>query len=89
MGYICFCHGDRHEEGWEVNETNASGSGCEYVYAFTKKDGHNIMLVLSSYCDDGRKMVGFFGFGDPNANWQQIGEVDLDSNTGPNWSEMK
>ena len=89
-GPSCFCHGGRNEEkGWVITEKNASGSGCEYVYAFTKKEGHNIMLVLSK---DGNKMVGFFGFGDKKATWKQIAEIDLDGKAGPDartkWSEI-
>lgn len=32
----CYCHGDRNEDPWEVNERNAAGSGIEYVYAFSR-----------------------------------------------------
>lgn len=85
----CFCHGDRKDDGWIVTEKNASGSGCEYAYAFTKgENGHNLMVVLSSYRKDGGKMVGFFGFGDKDALWREIGVVDLDSETGPDWEAI-
>jgi hypothetical protein len=71
----CYCHGDRSEEGWEVTQDNASGSGVEYVYAFDEKNGH--MYILSSYLESGDKMVGFFGMGDPNATWKPMECIDL------------
>lgn len=76
----CYCHGGRAEKGWVVTEKNASRSGCEYVYAFSGKT----MVILSSYCEDGAKMVGMFGCGDPKAKWKVIGIVDLDGNE-PDW----
>lgn len=85
----CFCHGDRHEKGWVVTEKNSAGGGCEYAYAFSKsEDGHNIMVVLSSYRKTGGKMIGMFGFGDKDAEWRQIGVVDLDSEVGPDWETI-
>ena len=76
----CFCHGERKEDGHELTEKNASGCGCEYVYAFTG----NKMVVLSSYRENGHKMIGAFGMGDPNATWKVIGEVDL-KGKAPRW----
>lgn len=72
-------HGPVCYEGAEpfvVTQKNASNSGCEYVYAFTP-DG-KFMVVLSSYCKDGDKMIGMFGKGDKNAQWKIIGEINLD-----------
>lgn len=80
----CFCHGDRHEEAWEIDEKNSSGSGCEYVYAFRVEDGKDVMVVLSSYDPDtGRKMIGMFGFGNENAVWHPIAKIDLESDELP------
>jgi len=76
----CYCHGDRKEKAQVLTEKNASDCGCEYVYAFTG----NTMLILSSYCEDGHKMIGAFGMGDPNATWKVIGEVDL-KGKAPRW----
>jgi hypothetical protein len=73
----CYCHGDRKEKGDLLTQKHASAYGCEYVYAFTK-DGKR-MLILSSYCEDGQKMIGMFGCGDPKATWKAIGEIDLDN----------
>lgn len=72
----CYCHGDKSEEPIKVTQKNASSMGCEYVYAFTP-DGKT-MVVLSSYAEDGQKMIGMFGCGDPKANWIVIGEINLD-----------
>jgi hypothetical protein len=78
----CYCHGDRSEEGMDLTEENASGVGCEYVYAFGKENGKDIMLVLSSYVGD-RKMIGMFGCGNPNAEWKVIGKIELADDTMP------
>lgn len=72
------------DEPWTVTEKNAAGSGCEYAYVFTDS---KTMLVLSSYCDDGRKMIGMFGCGDPEARWKIIAEVPLDG-PEPDWEAM-
>ena len=100
----CYCHGERHEDGWEVNERNAAGSGIEYVYAFSggaqsdelpsgedqnkaELKGKPTMFVLSSYRPSGAKMIGFFGFGDENARWRVIAQVDL-SGQEPDWKAI-
>ena len=79
----CYCHGDRKEEGSEVTHLNAAGIGVEYVYAF---DGHT-MLVLSSYTEEGKKMIGMFGMGDPKARWRIMARVDLDG-PEPDWEHL-
>lgn len=79
----CYCHGNRKEEGRVITEKNASKCGCEYVYAFTP-DGKT-MLILSSYCEDGSKMIGMFGCGDPKAEWKVIGELKLNGAAPKNW----
>lgn len=82
-GPVCFCHGERSEEGWLVTHENASSSGCEYAYVFDD----TTMLVLSSYLPDGRKMIGKFGMGAENADWHIIGVVDLDGEE-PDWGNL-
>lgn len=78
----CYCHGDRKEEGWEVTQANAAGSGCEFAYVIDQET--EAMLVMGSYTDIGSesgkkdvKMVGAFGMGDENSVWQPLGIVDL------------
>jgi len=83
----CYCHGDRSEEEWLVTQENASGSGCEYVYAF-RDNGKPEMLILSSYCENGDKMIGMFGSGDEGATWRVIETVDL-SGEEPDWEELE
>jgi hypothetical protein len=68
-----------------VTEKNASKVGCEYGYLFTS-DG-NTMVVVSSYCENGDKMVGYFGCGNPNAEWKIIGEVNLNF-PEPDWKKI-
>ena len=63
---------------------NASESGCEYVYVFTSD---NKMKILSSYCGNGKKMIGAFGMGDSEAEWKVIGIVDLDGEE-PDWDQL-
>ena len=100
VGPNCYCHGDRSEEPWEVNEQNASGSGVEWVYVFTssyaleasdpdaKATRQDAMLVLSSYSQSGRKAIGMFGMGDPKANWRLAAVVDL-KGAEPDWNAIQ
>ena len=88
----CYCHGDRQETEWLVTDENASGSGCEWAYAFTSAkttDGthYNTMLVLSSYMPDG-KMIGYFGMGNSEAVWPVVAVVDLNGEE-PNWEQIE
>lgn len=88
----CYCHGERQEEGWLVTDENASGSGCEWAYAFTSASAtdeqrHHTMLVLSSYTPGG-KMIGMFGQGDPTALWPVVAIVDLNG-AEPDWDRLE
>lgn len=84
-GPVCYCHGDRHDEGWVVTHRNASGSGCEYAYVFDMdEDEVPTLSVYSSYCNptgklSGKKMIGAFGMGDKKGVWVKIYQVDLNS----------
>jgi len=82
----CYCHGSRHKKAHVLTDKNASGSGVEYVYAFDEKT--NTMYILSSYIKSGAKMIGFFGAGDPNAEWRAIAAVDLNG-AEPNWKMIE
>ncbi|MBI2836125.1 MAG: hypothetical protein HYX85_00325 [Chloroflexi bacterium] len=82
----CYCHGDRHEEGWLVTEENAAGSGCEYAYVFAQ-NGKPVMTILSSVNADGRKMIGMFGMGNPEAKWGVLACVDLNG-PEPDWESL-
>lgn len=79
----CYCHGGRNERKWKVTERNASSSGIEYVYAF---DGCT-MIVLGSYIEDGQKMIGMFGCGDPDASWRILAEINL-LGREPDWEAL-
>ena len=79
----CYCHGGRNEQAWAVTESNASGSGVEYVYAFTGSR----MLILGSYLADGAKMIGMFGVGDERASWTVIADIDLNG-PEPDWEAI-
>lgn len=81
----CYCHGERSEEANPISEDNAADCGCEYVYAFDVAACR--MLVLSSYNDDGTKMIGMFGAGNPKAAWRIIGDVDLNAEL-PDYEKM-
>ena len=85
----CYCHGERSEAAWEVTQENASGSGCEYVYAFlpTSEQEPDRMLILCSYIASGQKMVGMFGMGDPQAQWRVLAEVLL-QDVEPDWDRL-
>ncbi len=83
-GPNCYCHGSRSEEPQKITERNASGCGCEYVYAFVD----DTMYILSSYCQDGGKMIGMFGMGDDDATWRIIATVDLKGDE-PDWKKIE
>ena len=99
-GLNCYCHGERQEEAWEVNQDNASGSGVEWAYVFTSSYAveasdparqatrQDAMLVLSSYTPSGRKAIGMFGMGDPRAHWRLAAVVDLKS-PEPDWDAIQ
>jgi hypothetical protein len=82
----CYCHGERSEPELLVTDANASGMGCEYAYVFNKE--RRTMTILSSYCDDGAKMIGMFGMGDPEAKWCEIATVNLDG-PEPDWDKIE
>ena len=86
----CYCHGDRAEEPWEVTQENAAGSGCEWAYAFTggSKPEYDAMLILSSYQPTGRKMIGYFGQGDPQSIWAVVAVVGLQGSE-PDWKALE
>ena len=80
----CYCHG-RNEPAWEVTQNNASGSGCEWAYVF---DQGPVLVVLSSYRQDGQKMIGFFGAGDPAAKWVEVARIPLEGKE-PDWVRVE
>lgn len=81
----CYCHGGRHEDAMVVTEKDAADIGCEWVYAFNHKAQ---MIVLGSYNDDGKKMIGMFGMGNPDAKWRIRATVDLNG-PEPHWGQIK
>lgn len=99
-GPNCYCHGERHEEAWEVNQDNASGAGIEWVYAFTSSYSveasdpargatrQDVLLVLSSYSSSGRKAIGLFGMGDAKAHWRLAAVIDLKGEE-PDWNAIQ
>lgn len=68
--------------GFEVNICTGIIIQKELVKLFDGK----VMFILSSYCEDGKKMIGMFGFGDENAEWKPIGRVMLDGDE-PDWEK--
>lgn len=84
-GPECYCHGKRSEKPWVVTDENASESGCEYAYGFTP--GSTVMRVMASFCDNGAKMIGMLGSGDPDAKWSMLADVDLLGDE-PDWEKM-
>lgn len=82
-GPNCYCHGTRSEKGNVITQNNASNCGCEWAYVFS---GESTMEIYSSYKSDGRKMIGAFGMGDPQACWCLCDTIDL-SKAEPDWSK--
>ncbi len=85
-GPECYCHGDRHEKGQIVTEANAATIGGEWVYAFDETTSR--MFVLSSYNENGHKMIGMFGSGNPKATWKVVASVDLNGQE-PDWKRLE
>lgn len=88
----CYCHGDACEGPQPLALDEASACGVEWVYAFD--EANNKMLILSSYRAEargraGRKMIGMFGQGDPNAVWGEVASIDLTDSTEPDWEEIE
>lgn len=85
-GWSSFPDKKYNDGDMKLTHQDASASGCEWAYAFDQEK--NEMLVLSSFCEDGAKMIGMFGSGDPNASWRIAAVVDL-SKPEPDWDEME
>ena len=73
--------GDWSEDAY--TELNAAGGGCEYAYVFDEKGQ---MAIMSAYYG-GKKMIGRFGFGDPNSEWKVFAVVDLKGKE-PDWEKL-
>jgi len=82
---VCYCHGDRCEAPNILTEKTASSIGVEWVYAFDVNN--NAMYILASYNEDGSKMIGAWGFGNPEAEWRTVAIIDLHGKE-PNWEEI-
>jgi len=63
----CFCHGERSEKGWRINQDNVEGD-TEYVYAFDRKGRMQVM----SWGDTGMVMFNLIDFTGDEPNWQDI-----------------
>jgi hypothetical protein len=85
-GPQCYCHGERSEQLDNFSLKDGPGSGCEWAYVIFP-DGK--MLVLSSYSQDGTKMIGMFGMGDEAAEWKLAAEVQLNGGPEPDWSAIQ
>ncbi|MBI3334041.1 hypothetical protein HYZ97_01000 [Candidatus Pacearchaeota archaeon] len=85
----CYCHRDWDKgdsEGWEVNQSNASRLGVEWVYAFDVPN--NTMLVIRSFNPSGAKVIGAFGLGNPDALWSVVATIDL-KGIEPDWKSIE
>lgn len=81
----CYCHGGRSEDGRPFPLESAAASGCEFAYVFYPETQR--LKILSSYSDNGRKMVGMFGQGDPDAMWYVLADVGF-NDAEPEWSKL-
>ena len=81
----CYCHGDRHEEPWELTQGTAAECGVEWAYVFDVVS--RTMTVLEAVAD-GRHSVGMFGCGNPEAAWRERAEVFL-NNPEPDWRALE
>lgn len=58
-----------------TEKDNLTESGIEFLYLIDKEN--SIMDVMSSYNEDGSKMIGMFGVGNSNSNWKVIASISL------------
>lgn len=82
----CYCHGDRSEDVSNFPLSEAAGVGCEWAYLLDPRTRH--MQVLSSYRQNGSKMIGMFGAGDPDSKWAVVADVALEGDE-PDWKGME
>jgi len=88
----CYCHEITADgravpcsaplEDRATTNLDAASCGVEWVYAFTADGCY--MHVLASECQNGKKMIGMFGMGDPAASWRTVATVDLRA-PAPDW----
>src|SRR5229473_6991035 len=71
----CFCHGDRHEEGFLITEND--DTDCEFAYVFDVEN--KTMHVL-----DRAKQPQGTGY-----YWRDIGRIELDSDQQADWDEIQ
>lgn len=81
----CFCHGDRSEEPQLFTAETAAAVGCEWAYVF---DEGPSLVVLASFNDDGGKMIGMFGMGNPVACWKEVAFIPLEG-VEPDWDRVE
>ena len=97
-GPECYCHGGRSDGPREVNDQNASGCGIEYVYHLDEgpslvilssyhQDGEKMIGAFGSGDPDGEKMIGAFGSGDPDATWKELARLPLFGEE-PDWKAL-
>ena len=81
----CYCHGDRREDPLEFTQSNAAGSGVEWVYVFDVLE--RTMTILETIFG-GRHSVGMFGAGNRYAKWRERKIICLDQ-APPNWLALE
>ena len=70
-------------DGELITHEDAAECGCEYAYVFNGAD----MEIYASMDRTGNKMVGMFGFGDPESDWRLVCTVSLDG-PEPDWEAI-
>ena len=80
---VCYCHGDRHEDGRLIYPED--DYGAEWVYVFD--DEKNTMAILMAVDEDGIHAIGFFGTNPARKTWRALGSFSLDGEE-PNWEAL-
>ena len=70
----CYCHGDRSEEEWVLDNNN--DSGCEYAYVID--EGSEMLTVYERTHGDGSHAVGMFGL-PSGGQWAHLLDVSLNN----------
>ena len=83
MNPVCYCHGDRHEEGRLIYPED--DYGAEWVYVFNEET--NSMAILMAVDEAGIHAVGAFGTNPARKTWSALASFSLDGEE-PNWEAL-
>ena len=85
---MCFCHGDRAEEGWVANQNSKCGAEFAYVFGKDVVNETDVMQIYEKQTDDGTHVMEMFGMTAEDGRWKLIKTLDLLSDEQINWDNV-